>query len=263
MLARQLLRRVAPAAPGLCPGRRAFLVGTTPDPRDKELTEVNQEMAEFFGEGDLGRAPPLQAMGDGSAGMAPPLASAQAEGTAGRGVPPVGGGAEERDIALALSHVDGTLTHVDSTGRASMVDVAPKADTLRSATASGRVLLGAEAFRLVAHNQVKKGDVLTVAQIAGINGAKMTSSLIPLCHNILIRGVDVKLQLDPDRNAVNILATATTVGPTGVEMEALTACSVAGLTVYDMCKAVSKDIEITDIKLQKKSGGKSADYERG
>ncbi|KAK9814661.1 hypothetical protein WJX72_009391 [[Myrmecia] bisecta] len=147
-------------------------------------------------------------------------------------------------------------------GKAAMVDVGHKADTRRVARASARVLLGPDLYQLVASNRMKKGDVLTVAQLAGVMGAKHTSLLIPLCHNIFISSVKVDLQLDPQRSAVNVNAEAQTVGPTGVEMEALTAAAVAALTVYDMCKAVSKDITITDLRLDHKSGGKSGDFTR-
>ncbi|CAI5980004.1 unnamed protein product [Closterium sp. NIES-64] len=130
-----------------------------------------------------------------------------------------------------------------------MVDVSHKPPTLRRAVASARILLGPHAFPLVASNQLSKGDVLTVAQIAGINGAKATSALIPLCHNVPISNVGVTLSLDHDRCAVAVRAEASTVAGTGVEMEALTAAAVAALTVYDMCKGVSKGIEI-EWKLQ-------------
>lgn len=154
------------------------------------------------------------------------------------------------------------LSHVDASGSASMVDVSAKAATRRVAVATGRILLGADAFPLVAANQIAKGDVLTVAQIAGINGAKMTAALIPLCHSILLNRVDVAFRLDEEAHAVNVRAEATAVGPTGVEMEALTAVAVAALTVYDMCKAVNKRIEIQDIRLESKLGGKSGPWHR-
>lgn len=154
------------------------------------------------------------------------------------------------------------LSHVDSAGKAAMVNVAPKADGRRVAIASGRVLLGWDAFSLVAANSVSKGDVLTVAKLAGIMGAKQTASLIPLCHPLLLSGVDLSLSLNKELHAVDIEATVTTVGPTGVEMEALTAVTVASLTVYDMCKAVTKDILITEVRLESKTGGKSGDWSR-
>ncbi|EIE21887.1 putative molybdenum cofactor biosynthesis pathway protein [Coccomyxa subellipsoidea C-169] len=143
-----------------------------------------------------------------------------------------------------------------------MVDVGQKASTSRVAVASGRVLLGPKVFDLVRDNQMKKGDVITVAQLAGVMGAKHTSLLIPLCHNISLSRVDVSLSMDMESNAITIRGEARTTGQTGVEMEALTAVSTAALTVYDMCKAVSKDICITSIRLDAKSGGRSGDYKR-
>jgi cyclic pyranopterin monophosphate synthase len=154
------------------------------------------------------------------------------------------------------------LTHVDCSGQAKMVDVSPKHDTERVAIASCRVLLGQKAFNLVASNQIAKGDVLTVAKIAGITGAKQTSNLIPLCHNINLSHVRVDLTLNEEDSSVVIEGEATTCGKTGVEMEAMAAVTIAGLTVYDMCKAASKDICITDICLQHKSGGKSGNWSR-
>jgi molybdenum cofactor biosynthesis protein MoaC len=155
-----------------------------------------------------------------------------------------------------------TLTHVDSEGKVRMVDVSSKTDTVRTAVAAGQVRLGKEAFDLVANNQIRKGDVLAIAQIAGIMGAKHTSTLIPLCHSVLLKGVDVNLKLNAEACTVDIRAYAKTVGPTGVEMEALTAVSITALTIYDMCKSVSKDIQINDIRLLAKTGGQSGDYRR-
>lgn len=143
-----------------------------------------------------------------------------------------------------------------------MVDVSGKADTLRTAVAVGSVSLGREAFERVRDNTVRKGDVLSIAQIAGIMGAKETPRLIPLCHQVQIQGVDVDLTLDEETNAVSIRAFAKSLGPTGVEMEALTAVSVAALTIYDMCKSITKDIRIEDIHLLAKTGGASGDYMR-
>ncbi len=144
-----------------------------------------------------------------------------------------------------------------------MVDVSTKTDTVRTAVAAGRVLLGEEAFGLVTENKIRKGDVLGIAQVAGIMGAKQTSKLIPLCHDVYVKGVDVEFTLNPDDHAVDIQAYTKTVGPTGVEMEALTAVSVAALTIYDMCKSVSKAIQITDVHLLAKTGGQSGDYRKG
>ncbi|OMO77566.1 hypothetical protein CCACVL1_14961 [Corchorus capsularis] len=150
-----------------------------------------------------------------------------------------------------------SLTHVGSKGKAQMVDVSPKGNSFRTAIASCKVNLGKKVFDLVLANQMAKGDVLSVAKIAGINGAKHTSSLIPLCHNITLTHVRVDLRLNPEDFSVDIEGEAASTGKTGVEMEAMTAVSVAGLTVYDMCKAASKDIQITDIRLELKTGGKS------
>lgn len=136
-----------------------------------------------------------------------------------------------------------------------------KQDTVRTAVATGSVQVGPTVFQLLQKNQMSKGDVLTTAQIAGIQAAKQTHCLIPLCHQLLLSKVDVKLQLVPP-DTVHISGTAVTRGPTGVEMEALTAVSVAALTVYDMCKAASKDMVIHSIQLQEKHGGKSGSYVR-
>lgn len=155
------------------------------------------------------------------------------------------------------------LTHTGSTGEAQMVDVSPKESSKRTAIAVGKVILGKKVFDLVRVNQMAKGDVLTVAKIAGITAAKQTSSLIPLCHNINLTHVQVDLRLNAEDFSVTIEGEAASTGKTGVEMEAMTAVSIAGLTVYDMCKAASKDISITDIRLKFKSGGKSGDYSWG
>ncbi|CAL1526180.1 unnamed protein product [Lymnaea stagnalis] len=153
------------------------------------------------------------------------------------------------------------LTHTDSSGKAVMVDVGSKLTTMREARAQAIIFLGAEATRLVAANKMKKGDVMTVAQLAGIMSAKLTSQLIPLCHNINLTKVDVTCSLDEESQSVVITSLARTVGQTGVEMEALTAVSVAALTVYDMCKAVTHDMVIKDVRLLAKSGGKR-DFKR-
>lgn len=158
---------------------------------------------------------------------------------------------------------ESTLTHVNPQGGVQMVDVSEKPSSVRTAVASGRVLLTPEAFELVRENKIRKGDVLTTAQIAGILGAKQTSKLIPLCHDVYVKGVDVELSLAEADHAVEIRAYTKTIGTTGVEMEALTAVSVTALTVYDMCKSVSKDITITDIHLLAKTGGASGDYRKG
>ena len=151
------------------------------------------------------------------------------------------------------------LTHLDEHGHARMVDVSAKADTERIAIARGEVHMLKATFDLIRDGQIKKGDVLTVAQIAGITASKRTSELIPLCHPLPLTKVDVDLVLDESLPGVVITATAKTVGKTGVEMEALTAVSVAALTVYDMAKAAEKTMHIQNIRLIEKHGGKSGD----
>ena len=151
------------------------------------------------------------------------------------------------------------FTHFNEQGRAKMVNVGEKSPSLRSATAAARVLVNRDTFALIRSGGMKKGDVLTVAQVAGVMGAKRTPDLIPMCHPILIDGVDLQLSLDEERCSVEILAAVSCDGRTGVEMEALTAVSTAALTVYDMCKAVQKDMAITDIRLLRKSGGVHGD----
>jgi cyclic pyranopterin phosphate synthase len=152
------------------------------------------------------------------------------------------------------------LSHIDADGKAVMVDVSDKDVTERTASAAGSVLMAAETMRLVQEGGVKKGDVLSVARLAGIMGAKKTPELIPLCHPLALNAIDVDLVLDPERNAIDITATCRVVGRTGVEMEALTAVAVAALTIYDMCKAVDRGMRLTDIRLVRKSGGRSGDY---
>lgn len=154
------------------------------------------------------------------------------------------------------------FSHLKSEGGVTMVDVSEKSDTVRTAVAAGRVLLGREAFEQVRDEKIRKGDVLTIAQIAGIMGAKATSDLIPLCHHVNIQGVDVELTLGDEDHAVEVRAFAKSIGPTGVEMEALTGVSIACLTVYDMCKSISKEIVIQDIRLLAKTGGQSGDFRR-
>ena len=154
------------------------------------------------------------------------------------------------------------FTHFNDEGRAKMVDVGEKPLTKRAAVAAARVLVNDETFALIQSGGMKKGDVLTVAQIAGVMGAKRTPDIIPMCHPILMDGIDLKLWLDEARHAVEIRAEVSCGGKTGVEMEALTAVSTAALTVYDMCKAVQKDMVITDIRLLRKSGGVHGDFER-
>jgi cyclic pyranopterin phosphate synthase len=155
------------------------------------------------------------------------------------------------------------LSHLDDEGRAHMVDVSRKEDTVREATARGRVLMLRETLALVERGAMEKGDVLAVAQVAGVMAAKQTGSLIPMCHPLPITGVDLRFHFDRETPALEIEATARVVGKTGVEMEALTAVSVAALTVYDMCKAVDRAMAISDVRLMRKSGGKSGDFVRG
>ena len=151
----------------------------------------------------------------------------------------------------------GELTHIDASGRAKMVDVSGKADTQREAVAKGRVRMKSSTFDLIQKGGVAKGDVLAAAQLAGIMAAKQTPRLIPLCHPILIGDIEVEFNLDEENSVVEITAVVKSVGKTGVEMEALTAVAVAALTVYDMCKAADRSIQIESIRLIRKSGGKS------
>ena len=154
------------------------------------------------------------------------------------------------------------FTHFNDEGRAKMVNVGEKGITHRTARAQGRVFVNAQTFDLIRTGGMKKGDVLTVAQIAGVMGAKRTPDIIPMCHPILMDGINLELSLDGERHSVEIKATVSCDGRTGVEMEALTAVSTAALTVYDMCKAVQKDMVITDIRLLSKTGGVHGDYFR-
>jgi cyclic pyranopterin monophosphate synthase len=154
------------------------------------------------------------------------------------------------------------FTHIDESGRARMVDVSAKGDTVRVATARGRVLMNPKTFELVRDGGMAKGDVLGIAQVAGVMGAKRTPEVIPLCHPLPITGVDLAFELNERDSAVEISATVRVTGKTGVEMEALTAVSIAALTVYDMCKAVDKDMIIDSVRLMEKTGGKSGHYLR-
>ncbi|TQV76926.1 cyclic pyranopterin monophosphate synthase MoaC [Aliikangiella marina] len=154
------------------------------------------------------------------------------------------------------------FTHLNDKGEAQMVDVTEKAQTFRVATASGHVKMSAEAIALIVNGEHKKGDVLAAARIAGIQAAKKTSELIPLCHPLLLTSIKVRLEPDIENNQINISATCKLTGQTGVEMEALTAVTVAGLTIYDMCKAVDKSMVISTIQLEEKTGGKSGTWTR-
>lgn len=154
------------------------------------------------------------------------------------------------------------LTHFDKTGRARMVDVSEKPLTNRVAIAGGSVCMKPETIRLIKDGQVSKGDVLGVARIAGIMAAKKTPDLIPMCHPLNITSVSIDFVINEDKNKIDITSTAKIAGQTGVEMEALTAVSVAALTIYDMCKAVDKEMVISDIMLLEKQGGKSGEFKR-
>lgn len=152
------------------------------------------------------------------------------------------------------------FTHFDTDGNAWMVDISGKDVTRREAVACGRITMSEECFQKVKTGQVKKGDVLAVARIAGIMGAKKTSDLIPLCHNLNLTGLEVWFEMEEEACAIKACCKAKTTGRTGVEMEALTGVQVALLTIYDMCKAVDKRMVISDVRLLRKSGGKSGDF---
>ena len=153
------------------------------------------------------------------------------------------------------------LTHLDKNGNATMVDISDKKTTTRTALASGVIHITPEILEAIKKDSIKKGDVFTVAKIAGINSAKMTVAIIPLCHQIPLDYIDINFDLQEENLVIEVLASVKTSHKTGVEMEALVAVNASLLTVYDMCKGVSKDMQITDIKLLKKTGGKSGDWE--
>lgn len=154
------------------------------------------------------------------------------------------------------------LTHINEQGRAKMVDVSQKADTERIGIAAGRIRMQPETFELITAQKIKKGDVLAVAQVAGIMAAKKTWETIPMCHPLLLTGVDISFELYPEVSEIKAIATVKTTGKTGIEMEALNAVSAALLTIYDMCKAVDRGMVILDIMLLEKDGGKSGHYKR-
>ena len=154
------------------------------------------------------------------------------------------------------------LTHFDAQGRARMVDVTPKDITVREATARGSIRMNPATLEMIEQGRMAKGDVLAVAQVAGIMAAKRTPDLIPMCHPLAITGVEMKLETNRERSSVEISATVRLAGRTGVEIEALTAVSIAALTVYDMCKAVDRSMVIDQIRLVRKSGGKSGTFKR-
>lgn len=154
------------------------------------------------------------------------------------------------------------LSHINAEGRAKMVDVSEKLDTTREAIAGGSIYMKIETLRRIEEGSIKKGDVLAVAQVGGIMGAKNTSSIIPMCHPLLISGCDISFKLDFENCKVDIKATTKLIGKTGIEMEALTAVSTAALTIYDMCKAIDRGMIISNVMLLRKSGGKSGIFER-
>jgi len=154
------------------------------------------------------------------------------------------------------------LSHIDERGKARMVDVTAKRETVREAVAQGRVLMRPATVALIESGGITKGDVFAVAKVAGIMAAKKTSDMIPMCHPLYLTGVDIQFTVNADSGEIKILAAVKTVGKTGVEMEAMTAVAVAGLTIYDMCKAADRSIIITDINLLSKKGGKSGTFIR-
>lgn len=154
------------------------------------------------------------------------------------------------------------LTHINDQGRAKMVDVSEKEDTAREAIAVASIYMKSETLQRIKEGGIKKGDVLSVAQVGGIMGAKNTAQIIPMCHPINISGCDISFELDFEKSKIDIKAKAKTVGKTGIEMEALTAVSIAALTIYDMCKAIDREMIISDIMLVEKSGGKSGLFQR-
>ncbi len=154
------------------------------------------------------------------------------------------------------------LTHMDENGRPKMVDVGNKEDSSRLAVAKASIAMKPETLERIREGRIGKGDVLSVAQTAGILAAKNTSSAIPMCHNIFITGIEMDFELDSEKSAVHISARASTIGKTGIEMESLHAVSIAALTIYDMCKAIDRGMVISDIRLVYKEGGKSGVYSR-
>lgn len=153
-----------------------------------------------------------------------------------------------------------SLTHMNDQGRARMVDVSDKAVTQRIAVAAGSIYMQPETLALIKEGRVKKGDVLAVAQVAGIMAAKHTPDIIPMCHPLMLTGIDMNFETDDEKHAIHIRASVKTTGQTGVEMEALHAVSAAALTIYDMCKAVDRGMRITDIRVVEKGGGKSGHF---
>lgn len=154
------------------------------------------------------------------------------------------------------------LTHINEQGRGKMVEISEKQITKRTALAHSQISMNRETFTKIQEGGIKKGDVLSVAQVAGITGAKKTWDIIPMCHPLLLTGIDIEFEYEEEKCTIHIYATVSNEGKTGVEMEALTACSIAALTIYDMCKALDKDMTISDIFLLEKTGGKSGHYKR-
>jgi len=160
-------------------------------------------------------------------------------------------------------YIMGELTHFNEQGRAKMVDVSDKQITKRTAIVSGKVIMKQATLERIKEGKIAKGDVLAVAQVAGVMAAKKTADLIPMCHPLALTSVDIRFDTEASSDTVYLEATVSTHGVTGVEMEALTAASVAALTIYDMCKAIDKEMIISDIQLETKTGGKSGDFKRG
>lgn len=157
---------------------------------------------------------------------------------------------------------DKVLTHFDEEGRAKMVEVGEKLNTRREAVARGSIYMNKETLIRIIDKEIQKGDVLAVSQVAGIMAAKKTSDYIPMCHNIVLTGADISFNIDEDNSKIDIEASVRTTGKTGVEIEALSAVTTTALTIYDMCKAIDRGMRITDVRLVKKTGGKSGDYIR-
>ncbi|WP_346939308.1 cyclic pyranopterin monophosphate synthase MoaC [uncultured Clostridium sp.] len=155
--------------------------------------------------------------------------------------------------------MDGRFTHINQQGRAKMVDVSEKKKTVREAIACGSIYMKKSTLEKIDKGEIIKGDVLSVAQVGGIMGAKKTADIIPMCHQIMMTGCDITFQLDYEKSKVDIIVTTKTIGETGIEMEALTAVSITALTIYDMCKALDKSMVISDIRLLRKIGGKSGE----
>ncbi|MEW8993694.1 cyclic pyranopterin monophosphate synthase MoaC [Clostridium sp.] len=155
--------------------------------------------------------------------------------------------------------MDGRFTHINQQGRAKMVDVSEKNKTVREAIACGSIYMKKSTLEKIDKGEIIKGDVLSVAQVGGIMGAKKTADIIPMCHQIMMTGCDITFQLDYEKSKVDIIVTTKTIGETGIEMEALTAVSITALTIYDMCKALDKSMVISDIRLLRKIGGKSGE----